>query len=397
MKLKTTIFLFLFIFCWINFSFSQTKNYFYSPVDENGSMEKIAFHYSNEKILIGFSKENQKIISTFLNQISFSSVLKNIIYYGDKAELFLQKGLNEKQIESILIELKKQNEVKYAYPFVINVNNPSEERGLTNILIVKLKKITKAAELIKLANQYELKITSDEYHPESLFYCEMNKISSLNSQELANLFYETNLFEYVDVNYWIQIYPFIAAPVNDPLYKDQWSYNNTGTNIKNGKPGVDMKIKNAWKYATGCGIKVAIIDNGVELNHPDLKNNLLPGYDATGSGLMGGADVTKYMHGHTLAGIIGAEADNKIGIAGIAYSSRIIPIQCYVDYKDGDKVEIKWHIQAFQYASIKAKADVINYSIGIEVRTAAFIDAIKDAAFNGRDGKGCIIDRKSVV
>ena len=72
---------------------------------------------------------------------------------------------------------------------------------------------------------------------------------------------------------------------NDPFVGDQWSLENTGTNTSQygGVPGADMKVFQAWGTNTGSSnIKVAILDEGVDLNHPDLVANMLPGYDATG-------------------------------------------------------------------------------------------------------------------
>ena len=62
--------------------------------------------------------------------------------------------------------------------------------------------------------------------------------------------------------------------------------NNTG-GLYNGNTGSDIHINPAWNITSGAGIKVAVIDMGVDLTHPDLVNNLLPGYDALGQGTNG--------------------------------------------------------------------------------------------------------------
>ena len=85
----------------------------------------------------------------------------------------------------------------------------------------------------------------------------------------------------------------------------------------------------AWDITTGCSsIKIAIIDNGVQLNHPDLAGNLVVGLDATGNGNNGDAVVGENPHGTKCAGIAAA-ASNAIGIAGAAYSRKIVPVRAY--------------------------------------------------------------------
>jgi len=65
---------------------------------------------------------------------------------------------------------------------------------------------------------------------------------------------------------------------------------------------------------------------GVDLTHPDLQANLLPGYDASGNN-SGGAPVwSTDNHGTACAGIVGAIKDNNLGISGVAPSCKIIPI-----------------------------------------------------------------------
>ncbi len=64
-----------------------------------------------------------------------------------------------------------------------------------------------------------------------------------------------------------------------------------------------MNLPAAWDMTTGCAsIKIAIIDDGVQLNHPDLVGNLLPGFDATNSGTNGGHVAGEEMHGTFCAG-----------------------------------------------------------------------------------------------
>lgn len=113
----------------------------------------------------------------------------------------------------------------------------------------------------------------------------------------------------------------VAGAPNDPRFAEQWNLRQAN-------------FPEAWQYATGRGITVAVIDSGVDPNHPDLKANLLPGIDEMtaleGPDVVNGTDYTGrdgIGHGTHVAGIIAAAANNGIGIAGAAPEAKILPIK----------------------------------------------------------------------
>ena len=63
--------------------------------------------------------------------------------------------------------------------------------------------------------------------------------------------------------------------LKDPLAKDQWWLFNTGQKVTNnnqtaGTPGIDINVLPVWPFYTGKGIKVGVIDDGLDLTHKDL-------------------------------------------------------------------------------------------------------------------------------
>lgn len=103
-----------------------------------------------------------------------------------------------------------------------------------------------------------------------------------------------------------------------------------------------MQIPESWALATGKNQVVAVIDTGVEIGHPDLKGNLVPGYDAYSqkSGPKAG-DVSSlnyimdaYKHGTHVAGVISALTNNNKGIAGVAPDAKVMPINIFPDFTD---------------------------------------------------------------
>lgn len=97
----------------------------------------------------------------------------------------------------------------------------------------------------------------------------------------------------------------------DPLKEQQWSLK-----------AVDAE--KAWPLSTGANVIAAVVDTGVDLAHPDLKANLVEGYNAEQPGT---PPQDGHYHGTHVAGIIGAVANNGEGITGIAPNVKIMPIR----------------------------------------------------------------------
>lgn len=97
----------------------------------------------------------------------------------------------------------------------------------------------------------------------------------------------------------------------DPRYQDQWHLPTMGA-------------PSAWNSVSGDGITIAILDTGVDPNHFDLANKLLPGYNAVD----GGSDWSDiHGHGTAVAGVAGAIANNGAGVASVAWGATLLPIR----------------------------------------------------------------------
>lgn len=108
-----------------------------------------------------------------------------------------------------------------------------------------------------------------------------------------------------------EIYEPTATP-NDPQYGSQWYL-----------PRISAPL--AWDSSTGAtSVKVAILDGGVDGSHPDLVGKMVPGWNVY-SNNSDTRDVNG--HGTMVAGIVAASSNNSIGIAGVAWAPRIMPIR----------------------------------------------------------------------
>ncbi|MCX5904588.1 MAG: S8 family serine peptidase [Proteobacteria bacterium] len=145
-------------------------------------------------------------------------------------------------------------------------------------------------------------------------------------------------------NYVMHLY---STP-NDPYYKEQWNL-----------PLINME--SAWDISTGADVTVAVVDTGVNtsryLNADGFGNRLLKGYNA----ILGieGSSFDQNCHGTHVAGTIGQETNNGIGVAGVAYDATILPVKVFLR---GTDTYLNWIIDGIDWAA--QNADIINLSLG---------------------------------
>lgn len=140
----------------------------------------------------------------------------------------------------------------------------------------------------------------------------------------------------------------------------------------------------AWDSKTGSGITIAIADTGVLTTHPDLVDNLLPGRNVIDDS----ANVTDTRgHGTAVAGTVAAVANNGIGVAGVAYSAKILPIKISSDGTSSDFLIAK----AIDYANSQgAKVINISFSSDAPAPFGCWSQTVKDAAASMRANGGLV-------
>ena len=175
--------------------------------------------------------------------------------------------------------------------------------------------------------------------------------------------------EYVEPNYVIRP----AAVPNDPSFSGTWGLHNTGQLIADtsGTPGADMGAASAWDLSTGSRSNVvAVIDTGVDYNHPDLAANIWTAPAAftvtiggqtirCEAGTHGFNAITKtcdpmdeYNHGTHVAGTIGAVGNDGAGVAGVNWTANIMAVK-FIDSTGSGTLEDA--IDAIEF-TIQAKA-----------------------------------------
>ncbi|MGP4078992.1 S8 family peptidase [Pseudalkalibacillus sp. R45] len=148
----------------------------------------------------------------------------------------------------------------------------------------------------------------------------------------------------------------------DPYYDDQWYLEH-------------INMPAAWDVTTGSeDIVVAVLDSGVNNNHPDLAGKVLPGYDF---GTNDNNPSDNKGHGTAVAGVIAANS-NSIGITGLAFNTKILPVK--VSNEDG-RITDSAVIEGIYYA-IDQGADIINMSFGSELDSVPQKSALVEAYLN---------------
>ncbi|WP_159888277.1 S8 family serine peptidase [Paenibacillus puerhi] len=150
-----------------------------------------------------------------------------------------------------------------------------------------------------------------------------------------------------------------AFPVNDPDVFRQWGLTVT-------------EVTYAWKHVPapqgGRKVRIAVLDTGVNGDHPDLAGQVLEGFDAV-SQTRDSSD--HYGHGTKVAGIIAASVNNSIGIAGVAGKvAEILPVRVGYWASREDYVIPSDKLANGIYWAVKNGANIINMSLGIDATTA---------------------------
>lgn len=201
---------------------------------------------------------------------------------------------------------------------------------------------------------------------------------NLNSQQRKYLETEYHI-TIVDFNIAKRIYSVITTPETNfqKLQQEPFVMHiNKNVSVSITADSIDWGVKKidsdeVWSETTGTGVVVAVLDTGVDINHTDLKRNLLQGYDFVNNDSNPQDD---HGHGTHVAGIIAA-AKNGSGVQGNAYNTKILPVKVLDEKGEGLLSDV---IDGIYYA-INKNVDVISISFGADYHSSLMQQAIKSA------------------
>lgn len=350
------------------------------------------YWYNGEKIFLE-KVENKKFIvfNSFENPLALTNALniqnlavKKFDNLKVETGLRLTKPLKNTKSKWAVIEVSKSitlenNEnILYHAPFFLTPEKI--EAGLSNLFYVKLKKTEDFDVLQKQALKNNVEIIGNNNFMPLWYTLSCSKKSKGNSLQMANYFYEIGMFEASQPDLMTDDSPLC---VNDTHFNNQWNLNNTGQN--GGTNGIDINFCDARLITSGDpNIIVAVLDTGVEMNHPDLTNMHPLSFD-TESGTSPSQVLGN--HGTACAGIIGANSNNGDGVSGIAPDSPIMSISNSLAATPNSRQR---RADGINFA-VNNGASVISNSWGSAIQYQIIDDAIDNALTNGRNGLGCVV------
>ena len=372
--------------------------------------ERIFLQQRADKVFVRFAPNiNREHLHNLTNENSTLSQSVSNVKLHDGFAIF---EINGRQVSLAFLNLfKEKPEVISATPLF---QHNHTILGITDEFIVKLKPTTSYEQLQAFARKNNSIVGEENRFVRNQFIVRVSRTSELNALQKANLFYETGLFVFSEPNFVIfndnvfsdasdyslekksenestAQHDVLSTNLGDPYFNRQWGLRNTGQS--RGTSGIDINVLPAWQITQGNNIRIAIINDGVDLTHPDLEANLLPGFDAMGDNLGGGHVQSYERFGTFFAGVIAATRNNGIGISGVAPQSKIIPIRGFPRYVTAPFIySFSEAANAIEWAWRYGMADVICLWSNVNsISSSVIVNAVDSAITRGRNGRGSVI------
>ncbi|MBD2390920.1 S8 family serine peptidase [Aphanizomenon flos-aquae FACHB-1171] len=259
------------------------------------------------------------------------------------------------------------------------------------------KLIVKFNDTINIAQANEIKNTLGLVKTETikLTGAQIWTLSGKTSVETALATYKNSpTFEYIEPDYIVTT---AATFPNDPGFPQLWGLHNTGQG--GGTPDADIDAPEAWDIQTGNpNLVIGVIDTGVDYNHPDLVGNIWTnsgeiandGIDNDNNGYIDDIRGWDFAyndnnpmdvdgHGTHVSGTIAGKGNNGVGVTGVAWNAKIMPLKFLDDTGSGST---SGAISAINYATAKG-VKLTNNSWGGGGYSQALYDAINAAGQQG--------------
>ncbi|MCR8659240.1 S8 family peptidase [Paenibacillus endoradicis] len=223
-------------------------------------------------------------------------------------------------------------------------------------------------QFMKEIDQPQLDKLKEEIHCEQVLQIGTTfifKSNELSTEQLIAYFKENYELKFIEPHYLYMTNEEtnVETIPNDVLFeKYQW-------NIP------DIQAVTGWNISKGSeDVIIAVLDTGVQSDHPDLTNRLLEGYNVNDSSTNSNDD---FGHGTHVAGIIGATVDNDEGVAGVSWYNKILPVKVLNSSGSGSTYSVA---QGIIWATDHG-AKVINMSLG-NYASADFLHEAIQYAYN---------------
>ncbi len=179
--------------------------------------------------------------------------------------------------------------------------------------------------------------------------------------------------------------PAAAASLGDPAYSLQWHLKNTGQS--GATAGEDLNAEPAWTDFKGTGVRVAIVDEGVDFGHEDLWQNVVPwrSHDYLGTSPLRLAE-----HGTCVAGLVAARDGNGKGLRGVAPRASMVSYNVLQDLTAANEYDSMTRGKDVNGASNNSWGVVADGTGQLSYPEPLWLRGVKEGTAQGRGGKGVV-------
>ncbi len=378
--------------------------------------EPVADFYYSEGTTVNLQIIPDQISVVFNDNVSFGSynrVLQRTLaaqFKNADEKIFinsrlvrLSERISAPELSNLLKQLSNQDEIVSVAP-VYRYPKSGVRQVINQDFLIRFREAVSLSEIQSFCLQNEIRIKSKI--AEQTYLLSVAPASGYNGLSAANTFNGYEIVRWAQPNFIYLNWEILNSTVDDTYWPQQWAHKNTGQQVSsgagdsgfpatvNGYTDADMDVDLAWDYLASNGsqaggnssVLIAMLDSGVDLDHPDIQDNLYnTGKDFTGDGQSDANDT--HGHGTCTAGIVAAVANNGQGVAGIAYNSKILPLRIMNDWGIAVSDSLA---RAVDYAWQQG-ADILSNSWGGTSPAQVLTDAINRAKTQGRGGQGCVI------
>ncbi len=289
---------------------------------------------------------------------SIAILLMTVLMFSQFSIAFANEG-SEKVAEEQGKEISKIVEVMES-----KIQQVNEADIVPGKVLVKYRDDISA--LAKSTAAYQVSAASIKNYEEiGISSLEISK--EVNVLEVVEELKKNPAIEYAEPVYVVRSF---ETTVSDEVYSnDEYLLNGWQWGLE------AVNVNGLWQEITEEEMKkvtIAILDSGVDLDHEDLKDSIVGGYDFINNDDMADDDRG---HGTHVAGIAAAIRNNSKGIAGVAGGSKIMPVKVLDENGEGSTETV---VKGINYA-VENGADIINLSLGTYYRSMAVEDAINNA------------------
>lgn len=361
--------------------FAQTQQpRFYYAYSEKVPLEEVA-----NKIILRYNKNKGNDKEQVLSSLGITN---GSISWQDDSTCVIVAPLSK--MGSAIDKARQLDDIKTINP--IYSLNTGLEMGVTDEFLVKFEENVTEKEIVAINEKYGVVVIK-----KTEIYQLLRVPDGADALEIANLYQETGLTRFSQPNFISEVE--LHQVPNDTYFANQFSLHNTGQVFTDGHAGTsdaDIDAPEAWGVTQGnANIVIAVLDQGLTPNHPDLPNARQIRLNGSnfGNGIVNDPSPTgDDNHGNGCAGIIGATRNNNIGIAGIAPNCRIMPVRIF--NAGGGGITPQRLADAITFARQNG-ADIISNSWGYNSDNPNLHPVIRDAIIaattQGRNTRGCVV------